>query len=346
MEDNTVIEIENEIPETVDVPAESDKSAQPVSLRDQIKEAAKSAQEDKPENNNAESKARERNPDGKFAKKVADTNPAITPVEKTVAPEGVSPSIRAKWNEISPDIQKAITDREQQFHRELTKQDAERTTGRSFQELVMPYAAQMRAEGAEPLQAVKSLLNTAYVLRSGTPAQKTQLLLETARQFGVNLSQAQQGQPQVHPVIQQLQQKQADLEARLQRESDLKTQQEQAGLNSLVETFAADPKNIHFNAVKGHMIALLNSDLAKDLQDAYDQAVYARPDIRSTILGQQSADLEAKRVAEKKAKAEAAKRASTSIRGAPGMVANKNGQIAHSNLRDSIAASWRQVVDG
>lgn len=326
----------------------------PLSLREQLKEASKGTKEEAPEIDK-EQKPRDRAPDGKFAKKQDGQQPSLqakvdtepkAAVEKIAPPESYSAAVKAQWDKLPQDIQRELNKREQDFHKELTRHDEERTTGRQFRQLVTPYAAQMRAEGAEPLQAVQALLNTAYVLRAGTQAQKVQLLRETARQFGVDLTQATQAQPQVHPVLQQLQQKQEQLERQIQLKEAQEKQQEQAGLKSQIETFAAQPGHEHFEAVKAHMAALLQNELAKDLQDAYDQAVYARPDIRSTLLSQQSADLEAKRVADKKAKAEAAKRAGSSIRGGPGMVAEKNGKIAHSTLRDSITASFREHVDG
>lgn len=353
MLDNDIAEIEQELPDVEEETAEAEKPSEPLSLRDQLKDAAKSAQEDKPENNNTESKTRERAPDGKFAKKAAAdgsnagvvVDKPVVAVEKIAPPESYSAAVKAKWETLAPDIQRELQRREQDFHKELTKHDDERVLGRSFEKLVTPYVAQMRAEGAQPLQAVEALLNTAHVLRTGSPEQKTRLLLETARQFGVNLSQAQQAQAQVHPVLQQLQDRQAQLERQLQQEKALKTQQEQDGLQSQIAAFAADPKNVHFEKVKPVMAALLQGGTAKDLPDAYDRAVYADPEIRSTILSQQSADLEAKRVADKKAKAEAAKRAGSSIRGAPGMVANKNGAVVHSNLRDELKANLRAQLD-
>ena len=345
MEDNGVLE-EQEIPAVVENAApEPVEPKEPVSLRETINQARKDVSE-KTEPDVKETKQRERQPDGKFAKKqdaavVPDAHKEVEP------PTHINNSYKAHWKDIPPVVRDAIAKREEEVHREITSRSEDRTLGQKFKEVVTPYVAQMRAEGAEPMQAVQSLLNTAYVLRSGSQAQKTQLLLETARQFGVDLRQAaQQPQQQVHPVIQELQHKQALLEQRLEQERVAKEQQEQAGIHGQIATFAAQPGHEHFETVKAHMAALLSNNLAKDLQDAYDQAIYARPDIRSTILNQQSAGLEAKRVAEIKAKADAAKRAGSSLRGSPGMVAEKNGKIAHSNLRDAIASSYRQVVEG
>ena len=52
-----------------------------------------------------------------------------------------------------------------------------------------PPSAMIASEGANPQQAIAALLNTAYQLRTATPEQKTQLILNLARQYGANLSQ-------------------------------------------------------------------------------------------------------------------------------------------------------------
>jgi len=143
-----------------------------------------------------------------------------------------------------------------------------------------------------------------------------------------------------------LQQQVQSLQQTIQQQTELKKQQEDEAIQSQIKTFSADPKNIHFEAVKAEMAALLKSGIAKDLADAYDRAVYANPHTRSTLLQAQTQSAEEKQVADKKAKADAAKKAGSSIKGAPGMAALKNGQIVQKDLRSELRAQFAAHRDG
>lgn len=56
---------------------------------------------------------------------------------------------------------------------------------------------------------------------------------------------------------------------------------------------------------------------AEILQEAYERACYADPDVRDALLAKQEAEQEAKRRHEAQAKAKAARRAGASVTGAP-----------------------------
>jgi hypothetical protein len=78
------------------------------------------------------------------------------------------------------------------------------------------------------------------------------------------------------------------------------------------------------------------------LQDAYDQAVWARPDTRATLLAQQRAEEEQKRRTEAKAKAEAAKRKSVSITGGPGNTAASAAPGSKGSVRDDLLNAFAE----
>lgn len=273
----------------------------------------------------------------------------LAPKEEVIPPpQAYSGAVKAKWAELPREIQTELAKREADFHKELTKHDEERTFGRQVEKIVTPYVAQIRAEGATVPQAIESLLNMAHVLRVGNPQQKSDLLLRTAHTFGVDLRQAlqvQQAQPQLHPQVQNVLQEVQGIKQRLEQEATLKKQQEDNEIQQQIKAFGADPEHIHFETVKPHMAALLQGGIAKDLQDAYDQAVYANPHTRSSLLEAQKADTNEKRVAEQKARAEAARRAGSSLKGAPGMAASKDGKIKGLDLRSTIRAAMADHLD-
>ena len=263
------------------------------------------------------------------------------------APESLPASMKAKWGELPREVQQAWANREEEVHKGFTKHDEERIYAKQIKEVMTPYQAMIRAEGGSDIGAIKDLMNTAYLLRTKNPQEKGQILLQIARQYGADLSQAMQAQqsPQVPAYVQQLEQKLARLEQGQEQVRLQEQQKEQAAIQQQIDAFAADTENYpHFESVKAHMGVLLQGGLAKDLQDAYDQAVYARPDIRSTLLESQSASNEAKRVAEAKAKADAARKAGSSIKGAPGMTAPKDGVVPNRSLREELRVQLRNAT--
>lgn len=112
--------------------------------------------------------------------------------------------------------------------------------------------------------------------------------------------------------------------------------------NRAIEAFKADPKNIYFNDVIGKMVQLIETGVAKDMQDAYDQAIYADPNTRAKILEAQAKEAEEKRVAEAKEAAAKAKRAAStnvSSKGSP-----SGGSMQGATMEDTMSMVYDRVV--
>lgn len=263
------------------------------------------------------------------------------PVEASPAPpNGWTAEAKEKWHELPAEVQAAVAKRELDVAKFTSKSDEERQFGRDMYKAVNPYLAQIQAEGGTPQGAVQSLLNTAYLLRTGSPDQKRQMLLQTAKQFGVDLSDIESA-PEIDPKIAPLYQKINQLEGMLTQQTQAGEQQLQTEVQSEVDAFASDPANSHFEEVEGYMAALLQSGKASDLKDAYDQACWASPGVRATLLAQRWASEEQKRRADAKAKAEAAKRKGSSLIGGPGVTSSSTAPEDRSiaeELRHNMAA--------
>jgi hypothetical protein len=265
--------------------------------------------------------------------------PATPVVEKSDAPVALSGAIKAKWNELPEDVRAEWSKRENDIHQMMTRHDGELRLGREMKEVVSPYMAIIQSEGGTPAGAVKDLLNTAYVLRTGSPQQKAHLLRQVAEQYGVDLGQ--QPQEQIHPVIAQMQQELQMLRQQANPEvieKRLQEKMEYANIQSEVSAFAANPANKHFEQVKPMMAPLLASGQAKDMQEAYDMACYANPAIRSTLLAEQNSALEAKRKAELKAK----KQASASVTGSPDLT-SPSTKAPTKSLEDDLRDQMREA---
>ena len=332
--------------EEKEVVTEAPVEAEKLSIRDELTNAIESTKEPKEtlEKPDKEAKVKAEKPraeDGKFTKGVSqETKVEVLPEIKM--PKSF-PADKAKdFAALPRPIQELLAKREDDTHKELTKHDEERVFARQIREMATPYLPVIRAEGGDIQKAFSSFLNTAYTLRTASPQAKGQLLLQLANEFGADLRGASQAQPQVNPALQSIQQELAALKGQMQRDVELKKQQEDEALQSQIDAFSSDPEHIHFETVRADMAALLKGGVAKDLKDAYDRAVYANPQTRSTLLQQQVLSAEEQRVADKKAKAEAAKKAGSSIKGAPGMGAVKNGKIIQPDLRLAIRTAMAE----
>lgn len=310
-------EIENEVEEVIE-------EVEELSIEDEMRAAMKEPQEEEivePE--------------------VVETPKEEPIIDETPAPASLSSAMKEKWKTLDADVKAEWSKRENDIHQMVTRHDGELNLGRKMKEVINPYMPIIQAEGGTPETAVRDLLNTAYVLRTGSPAQKAEIIRTVAQQYGVDLNQAVQPREEVHPVIAQLQQQIADLQTKANPDAirnQLQSELEYANIQEQIKAFASDASNIHFESVKAPMAALLDSGQAQTMKEAYDAACWANPTIRSSLLKEQQSQLEAKRREEIKAK----KQASASISGSPELTspANRANQIS---LEDELLTQMREA---
>lgn len=244
------------------------------------------------------------------------------------APDSWTAEARERFANLDPDTQAYIVQREQEQAEGVSKLkeqfESKAALADEFTEIVRPYEAQMRAEGATPQQAVQTLLNTAQILRTGTPQQKEAIIRQTAQQFGVNLS-SEPGESYDGPAdsnVAALQKQVADLTNFIIQQQHQTVEQQQRGVLSEIEQFSeakndkGEPLRPHYSAVESDMIPLIASirssnpgkSNAEVLTEAYDRAVWANPETRKLVQQASTKEAEAKRLQEAKKAATEAKR--------------------------------------
>ena len=217
---------------------------------------------------------------------------------------------KAEWEKLPAHVREDVIRREADFHRgiEQYKQHAQRA--QAYEQAMAPYQQTMQQLGVQPAQAIAELFKADHLLRSSAPHEKAAYFAKLAQDYGVQLGDIAQP-PQVDPAYQALLNEVRSLkQTEFQREQQ-RQQQEQQQLNSQIASFAEEKE--HFDAVREDMAALLQAGRANDLDAAYDMAIWARPDLRSGLLQQQT------RAAEEKARAAMQQRkaqsAGVSVRG-------------------------------
>lgn len=319
---------------------------QPKSMDDTIRETLRSLQDkgitteqetpDAPDT--TEEKARRiRDEKGKFAAKdepVAESAP-VEEIPVKAAPNTWRKEVAEKWAALPPEVQAEVERREADFHRGIEQYKQAANFAQSMERAITPYASTLQSLNITADKAVSELMAADHRLRYGSPQEKSAYFAQLAQSYDIDLANMPEQQP-IDPNLSAVQQRVQQLEGYIQQQTMMGQQREHETLNSEISRFAADPSHSHFESVKGHMAALLQAGQAKDLADAYEQAVYANPTTRAAMLQQQAAAQ--REEAAKKAQA-AKKAASVNVRNRPSMPVSQ----PIGSMDDTIRATLRKL---
>lgn len=254
-------------------------------------------------------------------------------------PVSWSAQAKAKWHELPPEIQAEVAKRERDVTKGFTKLDDERAFARSIQQVLSPVASVMQANGLPPTQYLQGLVQTDQFLRTASPDQVKQALMNFAAQRGIRFDADATQQPS-EPNYTALQQQVAQLQSQLTAREQAARHAEESTIAADIEKFRNDPANVYFEQVKSAMSGLLMSGRAQSLKDAYDQAVWAVPETREALLAQQKAQEIARQRTEQAKAASAAKAKAVSVSGSPGIAVSASAAPAGS-LREELERQFR-----
>lgn len=217
-------------------------------------------------------------------------------VEPIKPPSGWRKEALSKWETLDPEVRDEVLRREADFHKGIEGYKQRASFADEVNAAIQPYMATIQSIGATPVKAIQDLLSSDHVLRYGTHDQKMQMVQQLAQSYGIDLNQVPTyEQPYVDPQLQALQQQIGQLQSVLSQQQTRDQQAEQQTLMAEIDAFKADPAHGHFEALKTEMGALLSAGIAQNLQDAYDRALWARPDLRQSLLAQQRAEADRQR---------------------------------------------------
>ena len=277
-------------------PAASTEPAAPVSRRETIERAmqAKAAPVEQPAKTAPQHEAK------------PDTRPRDDAGRFKALPKSWRKELAPKYEALDPDIQAEVHRREEDIFKGIEQYKSKAEAAQSFEAVIQPYMPTIQQLGITPQAAVQALMSADHKLRFGTPAQKQAVLMDLVQQYGIQFDPANPP-AQADPTQQEI--------ARLNDElRSLKQAQEQASLTpyvNAVNAFRADHE--HFDTLQNHIFSLIETGAAKDLESAYEQALWAHPELRQQALAKQ-------READQSAEAErvrAARAAAVQVRGAP-----------------------------
>ena len=344
--------MENEVvaPDTVETPApetpsvETSAVEEPQSRADTIREALS-----KNPTNRGKHAASQPRESGKFAPKEPKFPTSDAPTRAEM-PKSLRLELKDHWEKAPPELQQAIAQREADFERGINTYKSRDAEARAITELFQPYEWMLRNENATPATAIGPLLQTAALLRTGTPQQKSHAVAQMIQQFQIPLDQVasyfggEKPQPQDNQYNQLAQQVQ-QLTAHITQSQFQAQKQNESRALSVIQQFASDPANVHFEAVSDRMLQLLQAPQVlgdtsqmserEKLQLAYDTAVRLDPTTAQQIYAQQQQSMQAANQVQR------AKTAAVQVRGAPS--ASPSFVTNQSDRRAVIANALRQV---
>lgn len=286
------------------------------------------------------------------AEQSAATQAPAADAPKTRAPGSWTPALREKWGGLPDDVRDHITKREAEITSQLTQSASARKLADNFVQTIRPYEQLIRSSGSSPMQAVKSLMDTAAVLQIGTPAQKVKAAADIIRAYGVDLQMLDQqlsGQVQRQnapeaQIERLLSQRLAPINQMMQRLQQREQQDSQAVSSEALQTVQQfrDSEEAEFlDDVREEMADLLEvaarRGRAMTLNEAYDIACHQNADIRA--IREQRA--EAKRIAQGGGGAARARIAAASLpAGAPPAGAGEGPK--GNSRRAALEAAWEK----
>lgn len=237
--------------------------------------------------------------------------PPAPPAPETPYPKSWKPNHQEKWSTLDPDIKAEILRREDDFHKGTAPLRQAADFVRRFQEASAPVAELFRA-GVDPIALYSNFAEAHATLSKGGP-EALVFLRSLAEDYKIDLNAEV---PYVDPTLRTLQREVSDLHSQLSTREQADLAARRAQVQSQIEAFAADPKNVHFDEVATDMAAFLKADPKMTLADAYAKAVWANPAVREKLL---TAEVEAKKA---KAAADEAERAARAAAASKGSVRN------------------------
>jgi len=239
-----------------------------------------------------------------------------TTVTAIAAPVSLPDAAKAEWSKTPPDIQEAVLKRENDIARYVQQTSSQIKQYEAIKQQIDPVRAEMESFYGDVPTALKTLFSISdYATKS-----PYEYMRWFAQQRGLDAQQIMNvfaggaapaaQQPAYNPQIAALSQEVMQLKQYKQQEEQQRTAAEDAAAAKAINEFIANPENKYQEQVREDMAALLTAGLAQNLQDAYDQAIWRRPDLRQAMLTEQAAQAETKRKAEADKLAKQAKTAS------------------------------------
>lgn len=347
--DNIEPEVEQEIEiqeEVVETPDDTDGEKETdISIKDTLEKSWEKLEE--PEGDKKEKKKKEEKLEIESSKEETKIDPPVS-WEKEAKEE---------FKALPPKVQQYVLKREQERDRAFQKKTEEiahlRKSFQGLNQILTPEIENWRNLGLSPEEAIARLVRAQRVLDSNP----VEGIKKIAKSYGIDLDKLPEyaKNNNTNPELQAVTSKVQQIEHMIQSQKTQQVQAEQAALLKELELFEKETDsegNVvrpYFEELQADMTPIVvalreahpTASVAAILHEAYNRALWANPKTREAVLKDQATKEQAKRIEETKRKAVLAKKAGSSITGAPSGV---NRAKPSGSLRDSLERAWENLT--
>jgi hypothetical protein len=246
-------------------------------------------------------------------------------------PTSWSKEAKPLWNKVPPEVRQIIHRREAELQQGFNAVAQKSNVATAILNEFQPYAEVLQKEGATPITAIRTLLQTAHALRTGDAEYRKAIIFSLAQQYGVDL------QAPINPELAAAQARAAQLDTEKMYGATVNEQRMTAELTNEMNAFANDPINEFFPQVRVAMGQLMGQGIATTLRQAYDMSVGIVPEVRAEIIRREAASqLNARQ------RTSAANMSVTGVPGGRAMAVATNGD---ESLHDTIVRAFEGNVD-
>ena len=216
------------------------------------------------------------------------------PTEVITAPNSYKQDFKDSFNQLPTEWQKYLATREKEVEQGLSK------ARNQYSWVDKVYNDRREALAAQGYNSAQDYINDLVLISDALAKDPTATLEALRSNYGVEANGQENNalQRQLMALQQTVNQQQSYLNA--QRQESI-VNALNAFMNAKDES--GNAKHIYFDDVRDEMVALLKSGLAKDYEDAYNQAVWRVESVRNKMIAAQAkAELEQKTATAQKAK--------------------------------------------
>ena len=219
------------------------------------------------------------------------------PLEALEAPKHWAKEFKERFEKLDPNGQHLFMSRYKDLEADYTKKTQNlaqyRKRNEALDEIYGPYKDDFQRAGMDEVAATRQLLAAHKYLKED-PKQALKWL---ANSYGVDLGEVTGDAPQddeyTDPQIKSLQQQVAQLSGFIQNQQQTQQQNQVESTQSIIDQFAqakdeqGNIKHPHFESLRDTMGVFINSGKAKDLDQAYEMAIYSDPKLRAEMIEEQ-----------------------------------------------------------
>ena len=209
---------------------------------------------------------------------------------------------QAELAKLPETTKKFIQEREEQFHRGLEQYKEQANYAKDVQNALKPYDDYLKQFNVPIGTVVKSLIKTEHTLRSGSPAEKVEMVQKLVKDYGIDINQVLT-QPYDAERVQYKQQL-ANMQSQLQAYESMQNDNETSQIYATLQDFGA--KHEFYEDVRNDMADLIEKGLANSLDDAYNKAIRLNDNVFNKAQARQANQA-----------AKQAKAAAVSVKGSP-----------------------------